>query len=58
MRDYFINLLGGVTQAQTIELIEGTIQEIAMAQAKEPFIMKEFVGFNELAKSRKEAKNG
>ena len=44
MKQLLINLLGGISQQQAIEMIEQVIPQ------QEPFMMREFIGFNELNK--------
>ena len=44
MKQLLINLLGGITQDQAINMIE------QIAPQQEPFVMREFIGFNELNK--------
>ena len=47
MREILINMLGGISQQQAVEMIEELIPQ------QEPVIMREFIGFNELNKQRK-----
>ena len=46
MRKFIINLLGGITNEDAIALVEEVVVNIN--SAPKPFIMNEFVGFNEL----------
>lgn len=55
MRDFIIRVLGGYTPAEVDAIIVQTAQQFV--PTREPFVMKEFVGFNEINNQIKASKS-